>query len=251
MTLKYSSERNRLIVHLPSGNKGKFRLKARNNPFEYGVSFAGRKFAFSPSVYLEWQIGYDTTVKDEKSGKKKTSLRKISFIGANGKTKHPYELSELISESLNLSLLNKSDIESVLSWTEQTNRFFSERKISAERADDTIIEGFNFAETRVYHPTLIFNDTPDGTQIQISLEKQQYASGVQPMVYLCIPLSSFSNGGSFLDRPSVPSETLDYKIDRINVVNLLTLCKIFGMCSPAHKHDITEILKSLLEQQRQ
>jgi len=48
----------------------------------------------------------------------------------------------------------------------------------------------------------------DETQIEVSIQKQQYASGVQPMVYFCIPLRAFKNSLDLLGKSSVSGDNL-------------------------------------------
>ncbi len=49
-----------------------------------------------------------------------------------------------------------------------------------------------FEETSIKLTTLFMIETTDNTQIEVSIQKQQYASGVQPMVYFSIPITSES-----------------------------------------------------------
>lgn len=85
--MKYKVENKKISIKIPASNEGKFRFKTRKNRLEFGESFSTRTQNFNDSVYLEWQISYDTTVKDAESGKKVTKLQKTSFIGSNGKEK--------------------------------------------------------------------------------------------------------------------------------------------------------------------
>ena len=74
---------------------GKIRIKKRNNFNEYGIPVPTKAEAFSPQCYVEWQIGYDVAVKEEEK-LKLTTIKDCCFIGANGKEKTLYELSEYI-----------------------------------------------------------------------------------------------------------------------------------------------------------
>jgi uncharacterized protein (UPF0212 family) len=109
------------------------------------------------------------------------------------------------------------------------------------------INGINFEETSIKLPTLFMIETLDDTQIEVSIQKQQYASGVQPMVYFCIPLKSFSNSSDICGKSSVSGDELVYIINKTNVLNLIYIMKVFGMASKRHNHDVVEILKILIE----
>ena len=77
----------------------------------------------------------------------------------------------------------------------------------------------------------------------MSIQKQQYAAGVQPMIYFAIPLRSFENSKDFNGRSSKQGDELIYILDKKNIDVLLSLFKVFGTASPAHNYDIKEILK--------
>jgi 8-oxo-dGTP pyrophosphatase MutT (NUDIX family) len=105
-----------------------------------------------------------------------------------------------------------------------------------------------FEETSIKLPTLFMIETTDNTQIEVSIQKQQYASGVQPMVYFSIPITSFENGKELYGKPSTNEDNLIYVFDAKNINTLFDLLKIFAMCSRRHNFDIQEILKILLKQ---
>jgi hypothetical protein len=115
-----------------------------------------------------------------------------------------------------------------------------------EEKSEITLNNVNFEETSINLPTLFMVETLDGTQIEVSIEKQQYASGVQPMVYFCIPLTTFENSSEFLSRSSTRGDKLIYVISKSNSQNLVNLVRIFGMASKRHNHDIIEIMKIVL-----
>ena len=90
-------------------------------------------------------------------------------------------------------------------------------------------------------------ETLDETQIEVSIQKQQYASGVQPMVYFCIPLKAFKNSSDLRGKSSVSGDKLVYVISKTNFLNIVCMMKIFGMASKRHNHDIVQILETLLK----
>src|SRR3989338_4638047 len=121
------------------------------------------------------------------------------------------------------------------------------KTITVEHHSQLTINGINFEETSIKLPTLFMIETLDDTQIEVSIQKQQYASGVQPMVYFCIPLRAFKNSPSLLGKSSVSGDKLAYVLSKSNVLNLIFMMKVFGMASKRHNHDVVEILKILLE----
>lgn len=238
-------ERNIWLV-IPATNSGKFRFKKRKNRLDFGETFSTRECLFDEQAYLEWQIGYDVPVKDV-GGEKNTKLNKKSFIGSNGKIKYPYELSEIFWTAIELNLISKEEVKCLLDEIRKYTQFIDEKVISVEHHSKLSINGVHFEETSIKLPTLFMVETLDETQIEVSIQKQQYASGVQPMVYFCIPLKSFMNSSDILGKSSISGDKLKYVINQSNVQNLLNLMKVFGMVSKRHNHDIVQIIQTLLE----
>lgn len=66
---------------------GKIRIKERFAFSDYGIPVAPTQTIMTPKHYIEWQIGYDKVVNKNEI---------YHFIGANGKAKQIYELSEFL-----------------------------------------------------------------------------------------------------------------------------------------------------------
>jgi hypothetical protein len=94
---------------------GKIRIKNRSMVNEYGTPVAVRRDGFTLSNYVEWQIGYDV-VKKEEDKLAESSLPDTEFIGANGKTKALYELSEYIWYFYKWGIIRKKELEGVINY---------------------------------------------------------------------------------------------------------------------------------------
>lgn len=245
--MEYIIKDKNICLVIPATNSGKFRFKKRTNRLDFGEIFSTREELFDEKAYLEWQIGYDVPVKDVESGKENTQLNKRSFKAGNGKIKYPYELSEIFYKAIELNLIPKEEVKSLLGEIQKYTHFIDEKTISVERHSKISMNGVNFEETSIKLPTLFMVETLDATQIEVSIQKQQYASGVQPMVYFCIPLKSFVNSSDLLGKSSVSDDKLRYVINQNNIQNLSILMKVFGMASKRHNYDIVKIIQILLE----
>ena len=83
---------------------------------------------------------------------------------------------------------------------------------------------------------------------EISIQKQQYATGVQPMLYVIIPVLAFDNGISIIGKTSTEITHGIYTISTKERANLfLKIMSYFGFCSEKHQHDVLEILKIIKE----
>ncbi len=245
--MDYKIRENSILLTIPATNAGKFRFKKRKNRLDFGETFSTRECHFDDKTYLEWQIGYDVPIKDVEKGKKRTKLTSKHFVGSNEKEKYPYELSEIFFKAMELKLITKKEVEDGLNEIRDYKSFIDEKAITVEHHSRLSINGMNFEETSIKLPTLFMVETLDETQIEVSIQKQQYASGVQPMVYFCIPLRAFKNSSDLLGKSSVSGDKLVYVINETNVLNLIFMMKVFGMASKRHNHDVVKILETLLE----
>jgi hypothetical protein len=148
---------------------------------------------------------------------------------------------------MELKLIIKKEVEDLLNEIKDYKSFIDEKAITVEHHSRLSINGVNFEETSIKLPTLFMVETLDETQIEVSIQKQQYASGVQPMVYFCIPLRAFKNSSDLLGKSSVSGDKLVYVINKTNVLNLIFMMKVFGMASKRHNYDVIKILETLLE----
>jgi hypothetical protein len=244
--MQYTSKDREVLIAIPASNKGKFRFKKRENRLEFGETFSTREEVFDEKSYLEWQIGYDVWVNDIAKGKKTTALRDTTFVGANKKEKYLYELSEIIYEAINSNLITTEELQSLLQEIQNYNEYIDEKKIEIESKSKISIHNIDFEELAIKLPTLFLFQKTDKTQIEISIQKQQYASGLQPMVYLSIPLLSFKNYKDLMGRSSQQGDELVYAINEKNIEVLWNLIRVFGLCSKRHNHDVQEILKVLI-----
>ncbi len=191
--MDYAIKENNILLTIPATNAGKFRFKKRQNRLDFGETFSTREGTFDDQTYLEWQIGYDVPINDVEAGKKETKLTSKHFIGSNGKTKYPYELSEIFYKAMKLKFVSVKEVKDLLKEISNYKSFIDEKAITVEHHSHLSLNGIKFEETSIKLPTLFMIETPDDTQIEVSIQKQQYATGVQPMVYFCIPLKAFKN----------------------------------------------------------
>lgn len=66
---------------------GKIRIKERFAFSDYGIPVPPTQSIITHKHYIEWQIGYDRVI---------SKGEEAHFIGANGKKKQIYELSEFL-----------------------------------------------------------------------------------------------------------------------------------------------------------
>lgn len=229
---------------------GKIRIKNRSILNEYGTPVAVKRDNFALSNYVEWQIGYDV-VKKEVEKLAESSLPDTEFVGANGKTKALYELSEYIWYFYKWGIVSKNDLLNIVEYlnTIPNNGLIdsnSELQIDRSHPMAKNINGFDFEYTQVKYPLLIhkFNGYEIVTEIKIT--EKQYAVGTQPMLYLCFPVTELKAETNLLGRVAKTKEISYFEITESNINVFLEMLKMFGILSNNHRHDIIQIINTIL-----
>ena len=221
---------------------GKIRIKERLTFSEYGQPIAPTKTIITPKHYIEWQIGYDKIV----------SKNEIThFIGANGKNKQIYELSEFLEFGLKNNLI-KAEILKNLKEEILKNEIFIDEKEEITRSHfiSETINGVEFLKSKVSYPLLISKFQNKNLLCEIIVREKQRAVGTMPMLYFCISLANIKDKDgnfSFIGRKIESKENGYLQIDSSNIEIFVNLFKIFGLLSKTHKHDCLEILNYILK----
>lgn len=241
-------EDNKIYIEIPlTSQSGKARVKIRNSFYEYGLPTATKQNPFSQKHYIEWQIGYDAD-KSDNDKMKLTSLKNTEFIGANGKNKSLYELSEYLFYFVKWEIISIDEINYILSFLENINRnnfLDSNFQILRSHPIQRNILGIDFYCSEVRYPLLVHKFDNFDILVEIIIREKQRAIGSQPMLYVCFPITQlvpFKNKSSLLGRVAETKEFAYLVLDSKDKQFLLESFKIFGILSPSHNHDIIQIL---------
>ena len=218
---------------------GKIRIKERLAFSDYGLPIAPTKTILSPKHYIEWQIGYDNIVENNEH-----------FIGANGKKKQIYELSEFLLFGLKNSFISQNEILDLKNFIEN-NEIFVETTQEIQRTNfiEENLAGIEFLKSKVSYPLLVHQFQNKDILCEIIVREKQRAVGVMPMLYFCVPMSAIydKNGTqNFIGREVKSKEQGYLYIDKNNISIFIQMFKIFGILSANHKHDCLEILNYIL-----
>lgn len=243
-TMKISQSSSGFILEIPLITHGKFRCKNRNGINSYGVSFGSRTKPMGENSYLEWQIGYDANI----SNQQKESIlnrKELYFIGANGKTKYPYELSEILYYLCKNNLIVENELLNLIDIVKSSNFYIIDvYKINISKEDNITLNKTNFMSSSIKLPTFMY-ETPNNILIEIVIEKQQYASGVQPMLYLDIPVTTFLNRNEIIGYTSSKTNFGKLELNADIKKTIISAFKCFGMLTSSHKNDVLKILNKI------
>lgn len=217
---------------------GKIRIKERLTFDYYGTSIAPTKTKMNLKHYIEWQIGYDSIV---------SKGEPYDFIGANGKAKKLYELSKFIKFGFENSLISKQELEDLILKI-KNNQELIEEKLEILRADfkEKQIGDIKFLSSFVSYPLLVYRFNLNDMICEIIVREKQYASGIMPMLYFCLPVSALKDGDKILGREIASGEIGVLEISKYNINIFIKMFEIFGILSQSHKHDTIEILNTII-----
>lgn len=242
--LKVNQQRQEIYVDIPlTTQTGKTRVKVRNTFADYGEPTATRQTPFSLNHYIEWQIGYDVT-QDRIDD---TTLEDLQFMGANGKLKSLYELSEIVYYLKNFGAILPQQIQALsqkLASLSAMNFIDNSLHISRDMFIPRTIAGLNFYCSHVNYPLAIYQF--NGNLIsEVIIREKQRAIGVQPMLYFCFPVINLSPTTPLplIGRIANQNEHATLIINRNDANDYLKMLEIFGVLSESHNHDILEILR--------
>ena len=239
-----------VAIPLTKGTE-KTRIKRRSCFNEYGIPVSTRSVNFSQDCYVEWQIGYDVITAD-KDKLKLTTVRDLLFIGANGKEKTIYELSEYLFYFYRWGVISKVKLVEIKSFLESLseddfidnpNNFAIERSHPVNKQ----VLGMDFIYTQVKYPMLVHKFGNYEILTEIKITEKQYAVGVQPMLYFCFPITELKSSRTLIGRTAETKETVDFEINSSNISIFLEMLKIFGILSKSHNKDIITIIEKIID----
>ncbi len=240
--------KNYILVPIPlTTHTGKIRIKERDNIYGYGNPTKTKSIPFSQKHYVEWQIGFDS--------KQPNPNIPATFQNYKGERKYLYELSEVLCYLVKNGLVSKNEIVKIREFVKNIKRDnLIERhpdcKILREHPTTEQINGLNFEMLRISYPQLIYKFGIYEVIAEITIKEKQRAVGIQPMLYICFPITLLVNENgdplNLLNRTAKTKEIAYFKIDNTNKDIILKSFEIFGMLAESHQTDVERILDTII-----
>lgn len=238
-----------LAVSLPMTQPtGKIRIKTRTFFGEYGNPVAARQEKLNQKCYVEWQIGYDMLA--TKDNIDKTTLSDKTFENYKSEVKFAYELSEILFYSYKLGLLSDDEIKETYDYIKAIpdNNLIDtidSMRITRTNPIETTINDIDFYEMKVAYPLIVHKFGKYDIYSEVMNREKQRGVGVQPMLYVCIPITELSFNKEPLGRMLESKECSKWIIKEDEAKLSLELFKIFGMLSKKHQYDVLAIMQVL------
>lgn len=248
----FNKEKKEIHVEVPlTATSGKIRIKRRSLLNEYGIPVATKQTPLSQDCYVEWQIGYDVVIDDDEK-LTQTSLPDARFLGANKKTKALYELSEYIFYFSRWNVFSEKDLVALSKKIEAapaSELFDVHPDLAIKRSHfiEKKLHGLSFLASRIEYPLLVYKFGKFEIVAEIVTREKQRAVGVQPMLYLCFPISELRAKTPLFGRTVATKETADFAFTTNNASILLEMLHLFGMLSESHRRDTLSILRTILQ----
>lgn len=201
-------------------------------------------------MYIEWQIGYDVVVDDNKK-LQLSSLRNNTFIGANGKEKALYELSEYLYYFFDMGIITNNELNKLI---EEINNFNDNEIIEnnidlpVQRANLVKYElcGINFQKSIVKYLLLFYKLSQFDILTEIVIKEKQRAIGLQPMLFITFPIYKLYSNNDLIGRCAEKNETAFFILDKNYKEFILQTFKIFALLSKSHQKYILNIINTVL-----
>jgi hypothetical protein len=132
----------------------------------------------------------------------------------------------------------------------EDNLFESESILAIKRSHfiEKSLNGIKFLFTKIEYPLLVYKFEPFEIITEIVIKEKQRAIGVQPMLYLCFPITELKSTNTLIGRKAEKNEKADFILCKKNYRILLKLLHLFGMLSINHRKDVLSIINICLNQ---
>ncbi|WNE40868.1 MAG: hypothetical protein mread185_000325 [Mycoplasmataceae bacterium] len=243
---------SKTIVNLPlTTHSGKIRVKKRKDIFYQGEQFSTKKIPLDSDCYFEWQISYDLKKKNNENFSKLIEKSKNPFeiIDENGinTDRFIYELSDYLFESFRFNLINFNQIKELLNYVKNQKEFIDEKlEILRSHPKEYKFGDLNFLKSMISYPLLIHEVKDLIVKVEIIVREKQRAIGIQPMLFICIPLKLAENFSEVENKLAKANQTLSYIINKKNIQVVIETFKIFSILSRNHNRDVVNILNTLI-----
>ena len=251
MQIKVDKIKKNIAVAIPlTEQAGKIRVKHRYIWYGYGLPVATRQQPFNNDCYIEWQIGYDADTGD-KDKLKLSTLPDKTFIGSNGREKALYELSEYLYYFFEMDIVSEDEIEDLLKEIERVNDkelIENNEDLSVQRSYPTEYKlgNINFQKSTITYPLLLYKLSSFDLLVEIAIKEKQRAVGLQPMLYVCFPITRLHSEKELIGRCADKKEVALLILNEQHKDFIMQTFKIFALLSKAHKQDVISMINVIL-----
>ncbi|CAJ0629637.1 359_t:CDS:2 [Entrophospora sp. SA101] len=168
----------------------------------------------------------------------KLTLNKIKIVDEkdNPTGRYIYELSDLLVEILRKGFVNLNYLRKLLQEVQDEKKFIEdELEVYRTHPKEYKFNGYTFWKSTIGHPLLIYEGSGLILKIEIIIKEKQKAIGIQPMLYLCIPIKLVEEYPEIENQLAETKQTATYLITKNNFQFVIETIKIFSILEKAPK----------------
>ncbi|CAJ0749082.1 13657_t:CDS:2 [Entrophospora sp. SA101] len=168
----------------------------------------------------------------------KLTLNKIKIVDEkdNPTGRYIYELSDLLVEILRKGFVNLNYLRKLLQEVQDEKKFIEdELEVYRTHPKEYKFNGYTFWKSTIGHPLLIYEVSGLILKIEIIIKEKQKAIGIQPMLYLCIPIKLVEEYPEIENQLAETKQTATYLITKNNFQFVIETIKIFSILEKAPK----------------
>lgn len=105
---------------------------------------------------------------------------------------------------------------------------------------------WTFLKCTITYPLLIYEVQDLLIKVEIVVKEKQKAVGIQPMLYLCLPLKLMEEFTQLENKLVSSKQKASYLVDKNNFHFIIETMRIFALLSKKHHRDVVNILITIL-----
>jgi R.Pab1 restriction endonuclease len=158
-----------------------------------------------------------------------------------------YDLSDYLVEIIKQKFISLTDIEKLLKEIKTPTKFLTDDlEIYRTHPKEYKFNKFTFLKSTISYPLLIYEISGLLIKIEIIVKEKQKAIGIQPMLFLCIPMKLMEDFKELENEVVKAKQKTNYLVDKNNFQFIIETIKIFAILSEKHHQDIVNILQTIL-----
>ena len=158
-----------------------------------------------------------------------------------------YELSDYLIEIVKQKFIGLEDIKKLLKEIKDEKEFLTdELEIYRSHPKSYSFKKLNFLKCTITYPLLIYEVKNLLIKVEIVVKEKQKAIGIQPMLYLCLPLKLTEEFSQLENKLVSSKQKASYLVDKNNFHFIIETIRIFALLSKKHHRDVVNILTTIL-----
>ena len=157
------------------------------------------------------------------------------------------ELSDLLIKIIRKGFVDLKYLKKLLKEVQSEKQFIEdELEVCRTQPKEYKLGKWTFLLSTIKHPLLIYEISGLILKIEIIIKEKQKAIGIQPMLYLCIPIKLVEEYPEIENKLAETKQKATYLITKNNFQFIIETIRIFALLSKKHQRDIVNILRTIL-----